>query len=645
MSDGAILLPRLAQPRSRGALLFPVTPRPGETLLSFVARAAHDNHLGRPASFLFQAGIRIGPHADFLSRLGESLPVLAEVLCVDAEDLTALWGAEGLSGSGKRRLGGVHLRPYLIYQTRRRFLPGRTHADGDDRLWMVRHLNFCPDTWQLLVDRCPLAGCGVPLSWPKVRALDQCQLCGGMLSGWKKRFVRKSDRPALTWVLDLFSEDVGRQEAAVRRVPPFFVIRSATDAYELALAFAHAAQLQRPDRSSREDWLPEDLAAGVRLLLDYPRSIWDLYHNVDQRSAPALLADLSRIARDGRRPIVMENIQRLMMEHRRSRIDNETAGIAKSGYLTLTQAGRVLGLRPSKVRDLATLGYVAYRVETCEARQFFQFNQGDVRELRRTLGLSMRSWEFLRDTRLPRIALEQLLAMAWLMPCKAPVIHEAYGSNVLIRASAMEVINGLEKLPVVEADECFVSLQEAFRGIGGREKPWGAVLTHGLQKTFPGGMKWLRGSMPPRLAIDKAVARALVMGGPDYRSPFAFHREHCGGALRDWLEPNEVESYLNCTAQDVWWLHYRGLLQPVTGSERTRYDRGVIEALGRRFITTREVGARLGIRPIDVKQFLEAYPEVHSVGQGFHERDALEPILCAEAPDRTWWDFERVATS
>jgi len=111
MAEGSTVAVREARSNAGKSLLFPVEPSVGETLLSYLVRCVERNHLQSPVQFLRQAEIDLSISGDLLSRLQRSLPVLETLLGVPHETLAKLWGAEPLDELGRRRLGGVFLRP------------------------------------------------------------------------------------------------------------------------------------------------------------------------------------------------------------------------------------------------------------------------------------------------------------------------------------------------------------------------------------------------------------------------------------------------------------------------------------------------------------------------------------------------------
>lgn len=57
------------------------------------------------------------------------------------------------------------------------------------------------------------------------------------------------------------------------------------------------------------------------------------------------------------------------------------------------------------------------------------------------------------------------------------------------------------------------------------------------------------------------------------------------------------------------------------------YDRACVEMLGRTYISTREIAARIGLKAKDVWEGFDLIAEETTIGQGFHLRTAIEPKL------------------
>jgi len=229
------------------------------------------------------------------------------------------------------------------------------------------------------------------------------------------------------------------------------------------------------------------------------------------------------------------------------------------------------------------------------------------------------------------------MAMGWIAPEPDQPIRMLRGSRALATESAKHLLEALRSLDLTTPEAGYITLQSAFRGIGGREKPWGPVIAAGLNGKLPGELRLIETETAYMLAIHDAAARAVVMGGPDAQVPYIFPTLDYKEYGRDWLAPFEVEDYLNCTAQDVIWLRNRGHLTKLE-HEKPRYCRSSVQKVGAMFMTSREAAARIGFRPQDIWNLLEANPQIKSLGQGFHDRITLEAALRLEAPKACWWN-------
>lgn len=635
MADGATLFLKSQQQGAGKRLLFPVAPAPGETILGYVTRAVEANHLGAVGSFLAQIDVKLHIKGDYLTRIATAFPKLADLLGTDAGSLKCLWGSEPLSEDGKRRLGGVYLRPHLICHNARRLPASGLPVESDQSTWMVKHLNFCPVTWRGLIDRCGV--CRRRLTWPLAKSLNRCEGCGASSSHRAGKIVAQQDRQALSWVLDLFSADEEIVTAAFNRVPPFFRVQSATDVYELTLAFGRAVNRTRTaGRRLAPDWAPRDLADGARLVLDYPRSIWDLYKDQVKREQPSLILSLSYAAREAANACVSSNVERLIKEHRRAYGGGRGPATSHSQTMTLSEAGHLLSTVPAHVRELALTGHLLTSRANPGAVGI-KVERASVLSLQKRARASVSRQQLKAAFSLPSVAIEQMLSIGWLLPEKNPSIVMLRGTETLSGASARRLISELHRFERSEPCVGDILLSDALRGVGGREKPWAPIITAAITRRLPGGLRILKIEGRAHLAIHEATARAVIMGGPAAPSPYRFERHEYGVFGRDWMTPGEVETYLNCTAQDVIWLRARKLLSKVE-HETPRYDRKEVEGIGLRFMTSREASSRLGLLPKDIWQLLEARPDVKSIGQGFHERDGLEAAVREEAGKLTWWN-------
>lgn len=635
MADGAYLTIGIANV-SLPRLLFPVEPQPNETLLGFVVRCVERNRLGTPVSFMRAVGLELKAKGDFLNRLQAELPALAQALSMSVESLERLWGAQLPTEDRKRRLGGVWLRPALVEQSRRRAPPSIDPGEPDDARWMIRPIAFCPTRWEMLIDRCPSRWCGKVLTWPRADSLHLCRHCGTPLSAAPRQTIPRQHRDWLQWIMALFSDDESQRQAAVRRLPTSFQVETETEVFELLLAFQHAFKVSAAELSEEVIDDPEDegyqgdwchWVAAARFMLEYPRSHWDILQKRASEERAAFHHALRRIAHNSNVPIVRSELTRINLGAGYLPTSASCRERQSSTEMTSRTAEKELGVMPGALRQLVEAKMLTPLRSRGARRKSYFYAAADIDALKaaRSEGMSC-SW-FRAGSALPEIAIEQLVALGHLEFCRNPAAALLYGDSRLRADMADPVLQRIYNLPLPPSDDGWISLTEAFMGVGGREKPWGPILAAWLKGSLPGGLTNDAVFGPRVLTISTAVARSLVMGGPSADPWFSFQPEHYGDLRRDWFSPGEAAAYLNCSAVEISILLEKGHLHPLGGQNRTRFARSEVEEFAQVWMNTREAAARLGVSPRHVWRELEPYAIQRSLGRGFHKRDELEPIV------------------
>lgn len=629
MPDGGIA-PHGVRSMVGKSLLFPLSPEPGETLLGFLVRSAEHNYLPSPSPILSDLGVNLHLKGDCLGRLAEDVPLLAEVLGLSLADVHRLWGAEPLSG-GRRRLGGVWLRPSMIFSSHRRLPRMFVPSGADQALWMVRNLGFCPESWELLVDRCPRPWCGRRLTWCSANSLHLCGFCGASVSEADRQVVPRKDRRALAWLADLFVEDEERVSRSLREIPPAFVLEGATEAYELVSALVKPMRgLSRSKQAGKASNLA-DLASACRFVLDFPRSVWDL-QQLDKETWHKFRSQMQLVAQYTPQTAVAREVRRIL-EYGHARIRSPHRPSTESIWLTISAAARLLKVERSGVRALIDAGLLpAMKDGGGEIREHSAIPRNSVVDLDIRIRERIGWKNFCSESGLPQIAAEQLLATGLLHLKEDLAVSHLFRDRQLERDSAYSLLNMRWPSFLDEQEESnWVPLSRVMQGVGGREKPWARIIQAALNGDLPGGVR--RTHLDTKLVehcIHPITARRLIMGGPFARTPFDFQDGDLGEHWRPHLSPGETALHLNCTAQDITWLRSCKMLEPVNAKGRpTHYVRSDVEALGRELISTREIAARLGLKPVDVWQSLQNRASGGAFGQGFYERGLVEPILCS----------------
>lgn len=611
-------------------MLFPIAPVQGETLVGYVMRTVEWNHLGRFGGALKVLGLSCQHTRNPLGELSDGLKEFHLALGIDAEALATLWGAEPML-AGRRRLGGVWLRPGLIASAVRRLPPSVRDRQSDQAIWMVRHLGFCPSTWELLTEVCPRRWCGRPLWWWGAAAIDQCWHCGGRLGEVKRRAkVSKADRQSLRWVADLFENREDVVQGAITKIPPLFSVADATDAYEFVVGLARMFQdlwslpAQIPTRDA-----VRTTATAARYILDFPQSHWDFERAKADGDRPSFRARL-RLLRD-HNPIASVRINAgIALDFGRERTRIRVPAIPDTSLLSLRNAARALQVELCVVNDLVAHKFLnAVPAEGRSKRKAASFYRKQIAALQKRFSNKLSWGDFSRSTGLPKAALGQLLDAGVLRPSNDGAVRLVYGDQHLDRTSAESFLRQLME-KASEPREGWVALRDVMQGVGGRQKPWSRILTAAIKGEIPGGVGYPQGGRLDAISIHPMTAYRLVMGGPGAASPFAHLQSPHSKYHSCKLGVAEAAAHLNCTAQDISFLRTRGFLQSVSvPPEHASYRRQDVDELGVTYISTREMAARLGLKPKDLWQGFDLIGAETTIGQGFHVRAVIEPKLQA----------------
>ncbi|WP_295219268.1 helix-turn-helix domain-containing protein [uncultured Brevundimonas sp.] len=639
MADDAYFTTTIAAPPTP-RLLFPVEPQPHETLLGFIVRCVERNRLGTPVTFMRAVGLDVKAKGDFLTRSQAELPALAQAFSMSTDALETLWGAEPLDEDRKRRLGGVWLRPALVEQARRRAPPSLKAGQSDDARWMIKPIGFCSTRWEFLTDRCPNSWCAKTLTWPRADSLHLCRHCGTPIARAARRTVPRQYRPSLEWMMALFSEDEALRQESVRRVPPSFEIDTPTEVFEVLLALRCAFRIsgakpedEEPsdefDDPGEEDELRHWVAA-VRFLLEYPRPHWDILQRRFSDDCTRFHAAMRRIGHNSNVPIVRSEFDRLNRGvYNRPTVDRSRSQ-RKGGGTSAGRAAKALGVTPGALKQVVEAQLLA-PIRTARARNKVSlFAEADIHSLQSACEASVSYRHFKTMTDLPRIAVEQMVALGLLERRVDPAVEILRNDKLLSEKSVRAFLTRFDSVPQKYNVPGWIRLHDAFMGVGGRQKPWGPVLASWLNGSLPGGLVNVGQFGSPTLAIYTGVARTLVMGGPSSTPWFNFEPNDYEEFTRDWLSVGETAAHLNCSAVEISFLFERRHLLPIKGVERTRYRRSEVEDFGKAWITNREAAMRMGVAPKRTWRHLEAYGLKSQLGRGFYRRDELEPIVDEE---------------
>lgn len=619
-----------ASKASQAGVLFPLEPKSGETLFGYALRVGEWNYLGQLSSTFRILGLPRGFTPDDQIALGEMADHAAISFGIPMHKMLEIWGSRG-AVAGRVRLGGVWLRPKMVTTLRRRLPPGLARGESDQALWMVRSIGFCPKSWEYLVEHCPREGCARPLSWGDAFTLRLCAYCAADIGEAKPRRVPRGARPTLQWMVDLFSEDEGVVGRAFRRVPPFFVAEGPTDVFELVVALTRA--LGGCGRRGPLHSKADVLAAAANYVLDYPRSNWDVLRRSDEE-----ITSFRSILGSASRQSVTESVRlnaKRILNYGSRRDGDERLPPVRGEVLNLGELSAHLGVPTPAVRAVADAGLCQGSIVQRNIRRTpLLFKRQVLEDFQQRIHERISVKEFSAHFGLPRVAVDQLLALGALRPYSDPVIDAMFDDRQLERASALRFADRLRDLEPADSDSNWLRLSDVMMGVGGREMPWGKVLLAGVTGALPGGLRRKEGSALRcrALMVHPVTAREMIMGGPIGGSRFSFAVSSYGEFYRERLSGPEARAYLSCTTQELNGLRDAALLKPV--SERglpELYQRADLEVLGGRMLSTFEIAARLGMKAKDVWERVGSPTDPVKAPHGLYERADLEPVISAQA--------------
>ncbi len=181
---------------------------------------------------------------------------------------------------------------------------------------------------------------------------------------------------------------------------------------------------------------------------------------------------------------------------------------------------------------------------------------------------------------LPLYAIPQLVAINILQPQPSELSMFLRGDHRVGAEDVEKIADWLAALPLVPPSREWISLSEAFTAVGGRDKPWAAVIKAALSRELPGGLVFAASSHHERgtLSMARLAAREFVAGGPGSRSPLTVLYESSGSSAPPTMTPGEVMDYLNCSAVEISWLREayvaRQLRRALAGTDFTVHPQG-----------------------------------------------------------------------
>lgn len=176
---------------------------------------------------------------------------------------------------------GVALDRRLLEAKVRRVSPAALALSSHHRAaWMIRALDFCPESMEFLVDVCPACGCR--LGWTKCKSLKRCDGCDSLLTSHPGKLVPADLRADARAAALIISTDPEVRRNAMAVLPVAFASWSPGDVFAALVEFGAAvgtatgseAAVNRAIGAGRFDGFGvADLVAGYRFATTWPDSL------------------------------------------------------------------------------------------------------------------------------------------------------------------------------------------------------------------------------------------------------------------------------------------------------------------------------------------------------------------------------------
>lgn len=599
---------RAAGVRTGRRILRAVDPRPDDSLMGLMARSCHASHM-RSTIALLSEGVPLG-HAWMNLAARDDL---------DAGQLA--WAARLPTHEVEERryrpvaispdlpgatFHGTTVAAYDLSLTPRRTAPswlkeGRHHAAGHHGL-----LTHCPATGEMLVEACPRCGKRFPWTVPQLR---RCAGCTLDLRSIAPTSITRGELQATSLMVDILDPDPERHLRAVRRLPAKLAGLDRGAVFELGWRIGSVLTgvgLGDRDRAKKldADTRLDILKKGSRVLLGWPGSVREACSDTAKRDGAAglrLVTDLRLVTRcqnswPCHRPLLLDAIPgsavssisalKEAVPGSANALETQLAlGVSQKVFERLRAADALPLIAGSgtinrhQVFDAAKLGHASALLSD-------RLELGAVSE---RIGIS-------------HDGVRQLCAQGELEPLEVELALIALKRAHVSRSSFDRLVGRLRSSASRDVPPDAIPLRRAMFAIGGREKPWGAVIGAMLAGDMPfyipdAAAVRTSGLMVSRTAIhsmsgftaDPMPARSTSerMNGRDAEELLNVNPKHFQKALAEQLLPRASDgTFLRTTVLGIarshitkseivmrWVTDGRKLPQPLKGrAGPTRLD-------------------------------------------------------------------------
>ena len=584
----------------------PLQPKSDESLTGYLCRLADWNLINTPWELVRELSSWPTRQVD-----PEDRRRLAERVGCDPKLLDAMY----------KRSHGEDFDARLRTWRRRRVAPGSLRLSPHHRsVWQISPLPYCPESWDALIDTCPT--CKQTLTW-RTRAIERCQACDFDLRSADAALAEPGDRQELRMIAALLTGGRGYDAEM-----PGLDYLPARDLFELIVVLGRALKPGLGDGSP--GFLSKQMLGGFRTLTALPSSIAALAKVDKNEPAHPFFTRLSLASRNRAEGPLKDAIESLRrpLPCDMGVIRLREARIAQ-GMATATDLAAELGIERAALRRLIEGGALGARQARGQDRAYDWFSSEDRQRLDALLKTKVRASTWAMHVGLAEVDVRQLLALGLLEEPEDEAVRRSSDGLQLDASRAAELKVKLAGV-MVDADEDWLGVTEAFRAVGVGYKPWGLLLESALCGDLPHGLG--RPAVGP-FKLSKALLHPeavewLTGAATGARAIPAFSTEVFGDYRPKILTRGEVETILNCNPVDLSRLLQLGVLGARRPSCQRSFEASEVEEFAREHISSQELGAlsNLAPRTVAIRLPKAGWPRLPS---GFWRRRDLPQLLDA----------------
>jgi hypothetical protein len=610
---------------TRGAsLLFPLEPKLDESIRGYLARTADWNCFDSRTDLLRLSGITY-VRRDLSDRIAAEISPVSGLLGIRSEALRRILNPTIDGNPEVIDYFGLSFQRRRFEFKNRRVSPASLATSSHHRArWQIKLLPFCPESWEHLIDTCPSEACGKPLRWSDCLEIDRCEHCEFDLKQATPASVPLDLRDTLGFVGSLLHPSPEVRAKAVAMLPTPLNDVPENDVFEVLCTVTRSLTPSHLNPTPSAQFNTTYLALGARALLDYPLTLDKIAQEERQEADCRMMPLFARLRRRAKEKSGLQRALLLSMVDRAETVHHGPARVAKmgeeQGEWTFHRSAVWLGIHFSEFQKIVAAGIVTPSARRGHLRNLSWINPSQVHALGIGLRRRMAPSEFVQSYSLPFAGMEQLVSLGLIEPCTEPTVQLIYPGLQLDRISVLGFVDRIAEVLAPPLPDS-VALEDVFHGIGGREKPWGAILSAALNGHIPGGLGVEADANIrfQRLTIPRQFAWELLAGRYPDLLTLPARRRVLGS--RAHFSRLEAQRYLNCFPRDLTWLLAEGHLSADANGRTIR--RREVERLGRDLISSREISWRWRVSP----EMREALPAEHGISRAlgtFWQRRAVE---------------------